>query len=51
MRVLVMDDDARPVELLQQGLRAEGFAVDVASDGLEGPARAAAGNYDVSSWM
>ncbi|WP_328513092.1 response regulator transcription factor [Streptomyces mirabilis] len=47
MRVLVMDDDARLVELLQQGLRAEGFAVDAASDGLDGLAKAAADTYDV----
>ncbi|MGW5475090.1 response regulator transcription factor [Streptomyces sp. NPDC004008] len=47
MRVLLMDDDARLVELLQQGLRAEGFAVDAASDGLEGLAKAAADDYDV----
>ncbi|WP_043666140.1 response regulator transcription factor [Streptomyces xylophagus] len=47
MRVLVMDDDARLVELLQQGLRAEGFAVDAASDGLAGLARATDDNYDV----
>ncbi|MEU9289022.1 response regulator transcription factor [Streptomyces sp. NPDC048275] len=47
MRVLVMDDDVRLVELLQQGLRAEGFAVDAVSDGLDGLARAAADTYDV----
>ncbi|MGW2692647.1 response regulator transcription factor [Streptomyces sp. NPDC001296] len=47
MRVLLMDDDARLVELLQQGLRAEGFAVDAASDGLEGLAKTAADDYDV----
>ncbi|MFF4956460.1 response regulator transcription factor [Streptomyces sp. NPDC001222] len=47
MRVLLMDDGARLVELLQQGLRAEGFAVDAASDGLEGLAKAAADDYDV----
>ncbi|MFD3581513.1 response regulator transcription factor [Streptomyces sp. NPDC058683] len=47
MRVLVMDDDTRLVELLQQGLRAEGFAVDAASDGLDGLAKAAADTYDV----
>ncbi|MFJ1602787.1 response regulator transcription factor [Streptomyces sp. NPDC088253] len=42
-----MDDDTRLVELLQQGLRAEGFAVDAASDGLDGLAKAAADTYDV----
>ncbi|MER6371869.1 response regulator transcription factor [Streptomyces mirabilis] len=47
MRVLLMDDDARLMELLKQGLRAEGFAVDAASDGLAGLTKAAAGRYDV----
>ncbi|MGW0950030.1 response regulator transcription factor [Streptomyces sp. NPDC002623] len=47
MRVLVMDDDVRLVELLRQGLRAEGFAVDAVSDGLDGVARALADDYDV----
>ncbi|GGN35136.1 response regulator transcription factor [Streptomyces fuscichromogenes] len=47
MRVLVIDDDARLVALLQRGLRAEGYAVDAAHDGLEGIERAAAEAYDV----
>ncbi|MFC1435532.1 response regulator transcription factor [Streptacidiphilus sp. N1-3] len=47
MRVLVVDDDARLVELLRQGLRAEGCAVDAAGDGLTGIAMAAEGDYDV----
>ncbi|MFC9848629.1 response regulator transcription factor [Streptomyces sp. NPDC060223] len=47
MRVLVMDDDARLVALLQQGLRAAGFAVDSASDSLDGIAMAASDNYEV----
>ncbi|MFD8725079.1 response regulator transcription factor [Streptomyces sp. NPDC059629] len=47
MRVLLMDDDVRLIELLKQGLRAEGFAVDAASDGLAGLTKAAAGSYDV----
>lgn len=47
MRVLVMDDDTRLLELLRQGLRAEGYAVDTAADGLAGIARAAADTYDV----
>jgi two-component system OmpR family response regulator len=36
MRVLVVDDDVRLAALLRQGLRAEGCAVDVAADGLQG---------------
>jgi DNA-binding response OmpR family regulator len=47
MRVLVVDDDARLVELLRQGLRAEGCAVDAAGDGLEGIRMAAENDYDV----
>ncbi|MEU3620270.1 response regulator transcription factor [Streptomyces sp. NPDC006872] len=47
MRVLVMDDDVRLVDLLHQGLRAAGFAVDAATDGLDGIARATSDNYDV----
>ncbi|MFF7474093.1 response regulator [Streptomyces sp. NPDC008092] len=47
MRVLLMDDDIRLVELLRQGLRSQGFAVDTANDGLAGIAKAAADTYDV----
>ncbi|MFJ8488823.1 response regulator transcription factor [Streptomyces sp. NPDC094038] len=47
MRILVIDDDARLVALLKQGLRAEGYAVDAAHDGLEGIRRAADEAYDV----
>jgi len=47
MRVLVVDDDSRLIELLRQGLRSEGCAVDTAGDGLEGIRLAAAGRYDV----
>jgi DNA-binding response OmpR family regulator len=47
MRVLVVDDDARLVELLRQGLRAEGFAVDAAGNGLGGISLATEGDYDV----
>jgi DNA-binding response OmpR family regulator len=47
MRVLVVDDDARLVVLLRQGLRSEGCAVDVAYDGLEGIRLAAESSYDV----
>ena len=47
MLVLLVDDDARLVELLRQGLRAEGCAVDAAGDGLEGVRLAAENTYDV----
>jgi two-component system, OmpR family, response regulator len=36
MRVLVVEDEAPLADGLRDGLEAEGFAVDVASDGLDG---------------
>lgn len=36
MRVLVVDDEVRLGEGLRRGLEAEGFAVDVAHDGIDG---------------
>ena len=47
MRVLVVDDDARLAALLRQGLRAEGCAVDLAADGLEGIRMTTENAYDV----
>lgn len=35
MRILVADDDTKAASLLVQGLKAEGYAVDLASDGDE----------------
>jgi DNA-binding response OmpR family regulator len=46
MRVLVVDDEVRFAQSLQRGLRAEGFAVDVAHDGEAGLRLALAGAYD-----
>jgi two-component system OmpR family response regulator len=48
MRVLVIEDDASIASFLSAGLRAEGFAVDVAADGHEGLAKAASSEYDVA---
>ncbi len=36
MRVLVVDDEVRLADGIRRGLEAEGFAVDVAHDGVEG---------------
>ena len=47
MRVLVVEDDARVAAAVARGLRAEGYAVDVAPDGLEGRWFAAENAYDV----
>lgn len=46
MRILVVEDEVNLAEALQRGLRAEGFAVDVATDGNEGLWLAREGTYD-----
>ena len=46
MRILVVEDEVRLAQALQRGLRAEGFAVDLAPDGEEGLFRAREGGYD-----
>ncbi len=46
MRVLVVEDEPRLARALQKGLRAEGFAVDLAHDGATGLGSARAGGYD-----
>jgi two-component system, OmpR family, response regulator len=40
MRVLLVEDELKLAEALERGLSAEGFEVDVATDGLEGLSRA-----------
>jgi two-component system, OmpR family, response regulator len=47
MKLLVVDDDAKLARALQRGLSAEGFAVEVAGDGIEGLWRAGEGGYDL----
>lgn len=46
MRLLVVEDEVRLAKALQRGLQAEGFAVDVAHDGIEGLHLAREGSYD-----
>ncbi|MCW2945302.1 MAG: DNA-binding response regulator [Actinoallomurus sp.] len=46
MRVLVVEDERRMAAALQQGLQAEGFAVDLAHDGVDGLHQAREGGYD-----
>ena len=46
MRVLVVEDEARLAGALRRGLVAEGFAVDIASDGAAGLEAARHGGYD-----
>jgi DNA-binding response OmpR family regulator len=47
MRLLIVEDEKRLAVSLAGGLRAEGFAVDVVHDGLEGLHRASEGGYDL----
>ncbi|WP_329564157.1 response regulator transcription factor [Kitasatospora sp. NBC_01266] len=45
MRLLMVEDEERLAQSLSQGLRAEGYAVDVVGDGLLGLDRAREGGY------
>ncbi|GAA2945664.1 response regulator transcription factor [Streptomyces argenteolus] len=47
MRLLIVEDEKRLAVSLARGLTAEGFAVDVVHDGLEGLHRAGEGRYDL----
>lgn len=47
MRVLVVEDERQLAEGLRKGLEAEGFAVDVCLDGVEGHWMATENPYDV----
>ena len=47
MKLLLVDDDATLASALRRGLTAEGFAVEVAADGLEGLWRGREGGYDL----
>jgi DNA-binding response OmpR family regulator len=46
VRILVVEDEVRLAQALQRGLRAEGFAVDLAHDGEEGLFLSREGGYD-----
>lgn len=46
MKLLVIEDDAKTAALMQKGLSAEGFSVDVCEDGAEGLAKASACEHD-----
>ena len=45
MRILVIEDEVRLAASIERGLRAEGFSVDLAHDGLDGLWRAREGAY------
>ena len=47
MRVLVVEDDAKVAAAVSRGLRAEGIAVDIARDGIDGMWMATEHDYDV----
>lgn len=47
MRVLLVEDEERLAETVRRGLVAEGFVVEIASDGAEGLWRGTDGTYDV----
>ncbi|CAM5512172.1 DNA-binding response regulator [Streptomyces spiroverticillatus] len=47
MRLLIVEDEKRLAVSLAKGLTAEGFAVDVVHDGLEGLHRASESPYDL----
>uniref|UniRef100_A0A942T8K5 Response regulator transcription factor n=1 Tax=Neobacillus citreus TaxID=2833578 RepID=A0A942T8K5_9BACI len=47
MRVLVVDDEVRLADGVRRGLEAEGWAVDVANDGVDGLWHAREFRYDV----
>ncbi|CUR55006.1 Two component response regulator protein copR [metagenome] len=46
MRILLVEDDRRMARAVSRGLEAEGYAVDVAGDGLEGEWFARENSYD-----
>ena len=47
MRILVVEDEKKIAGLIKRGLKEEGYAVDLAVDGLEGEFLAATNQYDV----
>jgi two-component system OmpR family response regulator len=48
VRVLVVEDDATIADFVEKGLREAGYAVDVASDGQQGLAKALEGPHDAA---
>ncbi len=47
MRILVVEDEDKIAGLIRRGLREEGYAVDIAKDGIEGEFMASTNDYDV----
>lgn len=46
MKLLVIEDDPKTASLMQKGLTAEGFNVDICDDGAEGLAQASTSSHD-----
>lgn len=47
MRLLVIEDDKKVASFLERGLREDGYAVDVAHDGVDGAMKAHVYDYDL----
>jgi DNA-binding response OmpR family regulator len=47
MRILVVEDDKKVASFLEQGLREDGYSVDVAYDGTDGALKAHVNDYDL----
>lgn len=47
MRILVVEDRKKVASFIEKGLREEGYAVDVAHDGVDGSFKAAVYDYDL----
>jgi DNA-binding response OmpR family regulator len=47
MRILVVEDDKKVANFLEQGLREDGYSVDVAHDGTDGALMAHVHSYDL----
>ena len=46
-RILIVEDEARIASFLDKGLRANGFATDIAADGAEALRLTRIGDYDL----
>lgn len=47
MRVLIVEDEKKIANLIKRGLKEEGYAADIAKDGVEGEFLATTNEYDV----
>lgn len=47
MKTLVVEDEKKVAKFIKRGLEQEGYAVDVAEDGVKGEAMAEGGGYDI----